>query len=302
MRIATMIAAAALAAATLGAQASPDVAAQLRQIGPVVDPAGTARIYRPLHARAPYTGAIVTRDLSYGSDARQIMDIFAHVPAAVLPSAPAVAAAAVPAGPRPVLIYVSGGPGNKIEPVPDGDAFYDNIMLWAVTSGMIGINMQRLATPGRDATDAAKDVAVVIGWVQKNIARYGGDPNRVFIWAHSAGNAAVGGYLANSQTHLVKGHGLKGAVLMGATSTILPAAVTAGLAKSDVPLFVAAGEIDLPAAVTLVDALRKELCAATRCPATMIFKDHSHMSAVFSPNTADDSVTAPLLKWMQDVK
>jgi hypothetical protein len=44
------------------------------------------------------------------------------------------------------------------------------------------------------------------------------------------------------------------------------------------------------------------LAAATRCPMTMIFNDHSHMSAVFSPNTADDSVTAPLLKWMLSVK
>jgi hypothetical protein len=34
-------------------------------------------------------------------------------------------------GNRPVLIFVSGGQGNKIEGPPDGDAFYDNIMLWA---------------------------------------------------------------------------------------------------------------------------------------------------------------------------
>src|SRR5687768_424996 len=198
------------------------------------------------------------------------MDVFAHDPAAVPPPvpapttavlaptstpvvttppvavpavpAPAVAAPLVPAGPRPVLVYVAGGPGNKIEPVPDGDAFYDNIMLWAVKNGMTGINVQRLATPGRDAMEAAKDIGLVIDWIQKNIARYGGDPTRVFIWAHSAGNAAVGAYLANPQAHPAKGHGLKGVVLMGATSAILPAAVTGGLAKSDVPLFVAAGE------------------------------------------------------------
>ena len=29
------------------------------------------------------------------------------------------------------------------------------------------------------------------------------------------------------------------------------------------------------------------------CPTVVVFKDHSHMSEVFSPNTADDSVTGP---------
>jgi hypothetical protein len=41
---------------------------------------------------------------------------------------------------------------------------------------------------------------------------------------------------------------------------------------------------------------------AGHCPTVMVFKDHSHMSEVFSPNTADDSVTAPILKWMKSVK
>jgi hypothetical protein len=33
-----------------------------------------------------------------------------------------------------------------------------------------------------------------------------------------------------------------------------------------------------------------------------LIKDHSHVSLVFSPNTADDSVTGPILKWMKGVK
>jgi hypothetical protein len=33
-----------------------------------------------------------------------------------------------------------------------------------------------------------------------------------------------------------------------------------------------------------------------------LIKDHSHVSLVFSPNTADDSVTGPILKWMKSVK
>ena len=61
-------------------------------------------------------------------------------------------------GKRPVLIYVSGGAGNKIEPVPDGDAFYDNIMLWAVKNGMTGVNVQRRGGQGLEWDETAKDI------------------------------------------------------------------------------------------------------------------------------------------------
>ena len=285
---AVAVAAAQLPPATIGPVMPPEIAAQLRQIGPVVDPPGTARIYRPLHPRAPYDGATVTRDVSYGTDPRQTMDVFAPTVAGTVP--------------RPVLIFVSGGAGNKIEPVPDGDAFYDNIGLWAVKNGMNAVNMQRLSGQGREPDAPARDVGLVVQWVQQHIARYSGDPNRVFIWAHSAGNGPVGAYLARDETLPEKGHGLKGAVLMGGTMNILQAANVPGLLKASVPLFVGAGELDLPGAVAFVDALKNELCKANQCPTTMIFKDHSHMSAVFSPNTADDTVTAPILTWMQSVK
>src|SRR5688500_13107512 len=232
------------AAATILAQMPPDIAAQLRQIGPVVDPVGTAMIYQPLQPKAPYRGVTVTRDLSYGADARQIMDIFVPAAAIAAPAPPSVApAVTVPpapppiAVPRPVLIFVSGGAGNKVEPVAAGDAFYDNVMLWAVSSGMTAVNVQRLAGAGREPDDPAKDVGRVVDWVQRNIARYSGDPNRVFIWAHSAGNWPVAAYIGNPQTHIQKGHGIKGAVLMGATSASVPPAVIAALAKTEIEVF-----------------------------------------------------------------
>ena len=308
------------ATASAWPQVPPDIAARLRTIGPTVDPAATAAIYRPLHRKAPYPGVTVTRDISYGPDPRQIIDVFAPAltiarPPAVPPAvtAPPVAPPAVPAvpaaapaiaAPRPVLVFVSGGAGNKIERVPDGDAFYDNVMLWAVKNGMTGVNVQRLGgTDGGLA--AANDVALVIQWIQQNIARYSGDPNRVFIWAHSSGTGPVAAYVASPETPEHKGHGLDGAVLMGASSAILPPAVVAAVRKTGIPLFVGAGEIDVAGAVTWVasvrDGVRDETCDAA-CPTTMLFRDHSHMSAVFSPNTADDSVTGPILKWMSSVK
>jgi hypothetical protein len=48
--------------------------------------------------------------------------------------------------------------------------------------------------------------------------------------------------------------------------------------------------------------MRKQLCAVRNCPATAVVKDHSHMSLVFSPNTEDDSVTGPMLRWIRSIR
>jgi hypothetical protein len=48
--------------------------------------------------------------------------------------------------------------------------------------------------------------------------------------------------------------------------------------------------------------LKSELCKAGDCPTYVVDKDHSHISEVMSPDTADTSVTGPILKWMKSVK
>ncbi len=70
------------------------------------------------------------RDIPYGSNPRQVLDVFA-------PTAPGAS--------RTVLLFIPGGGGNKMEPFPDAEPFCDNIMLWAVKNGMTGVNMQRWA-------------------------------------------------------------------------------------------------------------------------------------------------------------
>ena len=50
------------------------------------------------------------------------------------------------------------------------------------------------------------------------------------------------------------------------------------------------------------DTLRDELMKAKHPTTFANFKDHSHISEVMSPNTADTSVTGPILKWIKSVK
>jgi len=208
------ILAAAVFTATLSfSQVPADIAAKLVAMGPNVCPTDTAALYRHFQPTAPYQDVKVTRDIAYGPDPREIMDVFTSEKGG---------------GNRTVLIFVSGGAGNKIEPVPNGGAFYDNIMLWATKNNMVGVNVQRRGGGG-EWNDPAKDISTVIQWVHKNIAMYKGNPNRVFIWSHSAGNPPVGTYLGRPELYGPDGIGVKGAILMSpAAFNIAPINVGGG--------------------------------------------------------------------------
>lgn len=303
------------------AQVPADLKPKIAAIGHVVNPAATADIYRSLHPRPPYPGVSVVRDVVYGPAARNLLDVV-H-PAATGPA-------------RPVLIFIAGGQGEKIGPLPD-DPFYDNIMLWAVKNGMVGVNIMRQSGPGTAWDANAKDVGAVIAWVKANAARYGGDPNRVFIWAHSAGNGGLTTYLAHPEYYPAGGIGLKGAILMSGNFNILPLVIPPqpnsfapgagpnapaagpppppvdpavqlqrsslpGLKTLTLPVFMIAAELDPTDRVEMVRVLGDEMCKAGHCPERRVVPDHGHMSIAYSIGTADVSATAPLLTWMRGVK
>jgi carboxylesterase family protein len=341
--------------AALHAQVTPQIATQLRELGPSVCVPETAKIYKPLLLdKPPYKEVTVLRDVSYLPDPRTVMDVFAPEKGG---------------GNRPVLIYIPGGNGDKLHPPPDGDAFYDNVMVWAVKNGMVGVNMQRrggLNGGGLAWDQGAKDVGVVVDWVRQNITKYKGNPNRIFLWAHSAGNGPASTYVGHPEIMGANADAIKGVILMSSPNfNIAPetvgapggaaargrgntpagpvgvcgrppaeprgggadggrggAAANAGrggqaqpdqatlLARSNLPglvkgktaVFLGWGEIDPQNILTFDEALKTALCNAGRCPTSVFFKDHSHMSLVFSPNTPDKSVTEPILKWMKSVK
>ncbi len=183
------------------AQVPRDIEDGLRKIGQIVDPACTARLYRPLMpksdfntywplgAPAPvstaqlYPGIVVARDQSFGPESKDVIDIFT---------------AEKPGRNRAVFIYVPGGGGNKIEQqVRESNAFYDNIGRWAVKNGMVGVTVQR--HPGAAWDDGGRNLSLAVDWVRANIAKYGGGANRIFIAAHSAGTGPLGVYVGHSR-------------------------------------------------------------------------------------------------------
>ena len=333
------------------AEVPPTIAKQLVNIGRGVCVPETASIYGPLMPKAD-KGVNIARDISFGPAPQNVLDVFSTEKGG---------------GNRPVLIYVSGGAGNKQQGGPNGEPFYDNVMLWATKNGMVGVNMQR--RPGETPDDPAKDIAKVVQWVGENISKYKGNPGRVFIWAQSAGNIPTSTYIGHSEFWGPKGVGVKGVVFMSAPNfNILPAtpppvqagagggfggcgrpdgqpvvaadnakgkgggkggagkggegkggggkgkqappdAATqlarsnlSGMVKSKLPFFVSAAELDPPNIIAFAETLRDELNKAGAKVTFANFKDHSHISEVMSPNTADTSVTGPILKWMKSVK
>ena len=215
LRCAFVAAALVLAAPSAQAQVPAEIAAGLKKIGQIVDPACTAKLYRPLmpkndfntywppSAPAPvftgqlYPGTTIARDQSFGPNPKDVVDVFTPDKGG---------------GNRPILIYVPGGGGNKIEQqAREANAFYDNIGRWAVRNGMIGVTVQR--HPGANWDDGGRDLSLAVDWVKVNAARYKGDGNRIFIWAHSAGNGPLGVYIAHPE-RWKNGVQVKGAIFM----------------------------------------------------------------------------------------
>ena len=199
-----------LAAGPSGAGEMPAyIAAEVAALGPEIAPVATARIYAPVHVMTPPPpAAAIRRDIAYGEDPRQVLDLF-------LPQGGGSA-------PKPVLVFVHGGAfvrGNKTAP---GSPFYDNVMNWAVASNMIGANIAYRLAPDHPWPAGAEDVAAATAWLRDNVAAHGGDPGRIFLMGHSAGAVHVASYAAHPAFHAAPGGGIAGAILVSGVYDLAP--------------------------------------------------------------------------------
>jgi acetyl esterase/lipase len=224
---------------------------------------------------------------------------------------------------RPVLMFVHGGAfirGNKRMP---GLPFYDNIMLWAVKNGFVGVNITYRLAPEFSWPAGVEDTAMAVQWVSDNIGARGGDPARIFLMGHSAGAVHVASYVSHPEFYKVRGGGLKGAIM---TSGIYDLTVTPvvdperayfgddasryaeqsslkGLLRTDIPLMAVAAELDPPGFVKQFDILKEAACKrSSGCARTIMLPQHSHMSEVYSINTADTRLASEILDFVKTGK
>ena len=85
-------------------------------------------------------------------------------------------------------------------------------------------------------------------------------------------------------------------------ATQLERSALPGIKAAKISFFLAYADLDPATMGSFIDTVKDQLVMAGKTPTVAVFKDHSHMSEVFSPGSPDTSVSAPILKWMKGVK
>ena len=131
----------------------------------------------------------VQRDVPYGKDARQVLDIYTPKQAK---------------GPLPVIFFCHGGGwriGNKSMHVEKGSS-------WA-SNGVIFVSTNYRLAPEVKHPQQIQDVASAFAWVKSHATELGADPNRMYVMGHSAGAQLVDLLGTNERFLAEKGLSLK---------------------------------------------------------------------------------------------
>src|SRR5262245_38494547 len=118
-----------------------DTQAAIAKMGHVNDPK-TAGLFTAMHHGIP-TDIKVSRDLAFGSDPAQKLDVFTSGQGTG----------------KPILIYVHGGGFTRGDKHRDGEFMYDNVMVWAVQHGMVAAETNYRLAPAFKYPAANDDVS-----------------------------------------------------------------------------------------------------------------------------------------------
>lgn len=285
---------------------SPEIAAALREMGPKIDPR-TAALYAPLFPKEPYPNVSLSRDVRYGADERNVLDIF---------TSPAGAGDGPRAQRRPVLVFIHGGGFTRGSKHTPGTPFYDNVGLWAAAHGLVGVTLSYRLAPQHQYPSGVEDVTAAVTWLQGHIARYGGDPRAIFLWGHSAGAAHVADYVAHLANTGAKPV-IAGAILTSGfydlghevsvwkdyygtdVSRYPERSSLAGLLRTTTPLLATDAELDPEMMQVQTDELVKARAAAGKPIERVFLPNHSHLSETYAVGTADESLSGPVLRFVE---
>ena len=129
--------------------------------------AGCEAAFSALRLLVPKTGYRTVEGVAYGADSRQKLDIY--VPDGLK-------------GPASVLLFFYGGAwqsGNRADYFAFGQAF--------ASEGIVTVVADYRLYPQVTYPAFVEDAAAALAFVRANIAKHGGDPNRIVISGHSAG-------------------------------------------------------------------------------------------------------------------
>ena len=127
--------------------------------------------FQLLNATVPTAGYLADRDLAYGTQARQTLDIYR--PCATTQ-------------PTPVVVFFYGGDWQSGE-----KSDYRFVAQALTTKGFIAVLPDYRLYPQVQFPVFVEDSAKAVRWVHDHIALFGGDPSHVYLLGHSAGAQIV---------------------------------------------------------------------------------------------------------------
>ena len=242
-------------------------------------------LYAPFHKQAPFQGVEIARDQHYGLHERHRLDVF---------SEPRHSAK------KPVLVYVHGGSFVGGDKSIAGGIYYDNVGVWAVRNGFVGVTMTYRRAPEATFPAGAEDISAALQWLDTEISNFGGDPDAIFLLGQSAGATHVATYIAQPPAALQAVRPVAGVVLLSGVYSFpvndpatenarsyLGAAATNGVdlipcfTAAAVPSIVSISELDPPQfhaqAKALIDALYER---EARVPDVLYLPHHNHISQI----------------------
>jgi acetyl esterase/lipase len=281
-----------------------DAYARFRELGPNLNPEvidTTGRLYAEIHKTTDKGNLMVTKDLAYGADPKQVMDVYR----------PAAAA-----GPRPVVVFIHGGGltgGDKTNPL--SDLMNANTATYFARHDMVGINATYRLVPGITYPQGGQDMQAIVAWIRSNAAEYGIDPEQIFFLCSSAGCTHVASILFDPALMFEGDPDIAGAIMLsgaydaanpdyfGADAGLRATRSAFALAEQyqgpDVPVFLLSAELD-PHAIESGTARMYQLLCQTRerCPRFAQARDHNHISINQHINSGDDRYTSQMLDFI----
>ena len=126
-------------------------------------------------SRQPSTLVPTWRDVAYGDDPAQRLDVYR----------PGGRAAPSSSGGMPIVVMVHGGGWRRGDKAMSGVVDH-KVGHWG-DAGLLFVSVNYRLLPGAAPRAQAADVARALATVQRRAAEWGGDPDRVVLMGHSAG-------------------------------------------------------------------------------------------------------------------
>ncbi len=259
---------------------------------------------------APRDGVEVSRDIAYGEDARQCLDIFR----------PARANDATP-----VLMFVHGGAFVDGERNRSAEV-YANVLYYFARHGVLGMNVEYRLAPACQYPAGSDDMRLAVQWARQHAGELGADPGRIFLMAHSAGAAHAASYAYDRRHQPAAGPGLAGLIVVsgrvradnlpenpnarkveayyGTDAAFMDdCSPVAHVGAHSIPTMVAFAEFENP----LIDVYCAELVyrlaqAKRRAPPVLRLAGHNHTSMVAHFNTAEERLGREILEFIAHVR